>query len=565
LNQQSAGPHFKLRPFYGIVCITVLALLVRIGTATWTGLTADEANGVMLAITGSWSEVMQRLAGDGNAPLFYALMRMSNYVIGHQGFTLKCMACLFSAAIVPLTYALLRRVLERDICLALALLLALCPTVVSFDSLIRPYALTQFFGLLSTYACMRVLTPSTNIWRLIAYGVSTALVVYTHYIGAFVPIGHLGMVLIGTFKGWFGRRQLLYWFGGAALAFLLFLPQLHSVFSTVVAVSNDLSTFDLAPRPFALASDFLPQLLVGSCQFKDFRNDAFPFICHLIIFFTFLSPRLTLVERVTKEGEEVVFDSRMWKAATVCGLTAALFVDFCWPALRWRYLMPFAPMAFIVSLTGGNAMFVGKSWLIRLALPCAIWIAMFLPFLLSMPSTPDTTADNLVAEIAKNADRKKDAVFIMWEIVAPTINFSLPADIESYSYPHLVRTSINYWPDMAQRVRDRNNLVLTLEKMQTVLDRGGRVWLLDLSHPVHPLDYRDDAAIGNVPFVEMTVRRSNQIWGWLITHAHQVGPTKVAPGQDMEIILSQFVPISAADKAKNPLPSPDSLWKKDTN
>jgi len=202
----------------------------------------------------------------------------------------------------------------------------------------------------------------------------------------------------------------------------------------------------------------------------------------------------------------------------------------------------------------------GRPVFYRIVLPCLVWACMFIPFLAKLPKEPDTTTDALVYKIVTSADHKKDAVMIAWEVIAPTINFSLPADIESVSYPHLGRTVINNWSDMTFRLHDPAILKQFLLKMESVLNRGGQVWLIDVSHSLRPLDYRKNDLIDNTPFIETTVRRSDQIRSWLLTHARQVGRTQLAPGRDFNIILTQFAPIDA-DAAHALLPKIETLWQ----
>jgi hypothetical protein len=551
----------KSRLVPGIGFITILALLIRIFSTTWTGLTTDEANGVMLAVTGTWADMLQHLREDGNAPVFYALVRAYAHFFGYHGIALKFFSIFIATLTVPISYWLFRRVLARELCLALALMLAFCPTFVCYGVLIRPYAIEGVLGLISTFACIRVLSPKTNLCRIIVYGVTTALLVYTHYWGAFVPIGHVGLVLVGLTCRWFGKREVAHWLAGAVLALLLFLPQVISVCMVVYGVKYNLSAFDVAPRPLTLACDFLPTLLLSTGKSPHLIVMFLMYICDFLVFLTFISPKVMMVTGSKgSETGEIIYDGRMWKAATICGLVAAFCVDLISPSMRYRYLMPFVPMIFIVFITGFNALFVKKSRLVRVVLPCMIWTMMFIPYLLALISIPETTTGAVVNKIADSADRSKDVVLIAWEIIAPAINFDLPADIQSISYPHLERSNINHWTDMAVRLRSPDILPQLFGKLQAILDKGGNIWLVDTRHMIRPLDYRNNDLIRNIPFMNATVIRSDQIRSWLVTHAIQIGETQVAPGRDFSIILSVFAPVGDDPRAKTALPKLDKLW-----
>jgi hypothetical protein len=552
----------KTRFVPDIGIITIVALIIRTVTTTWTGLTTDEANGVMIAVTGSWLEMLEHLRDDGNAPIFYVIVRQYAHFFGYHAFAMKCLSISIATIVVPASYLLFRRVLAKEFCLSLAWLLAFCPTLVWYGTLIRPYALEGLLGLVSTFACMRVLSPKTNLFRSIVYGVTTALLVYTHFWGAFVPIGHVGLVATGLCNRWFGKREVMHWFGGAALSLFLFLPSIISVCIVIYGLKYYMSPFDMAPRPLSLACNYLPLLLLS----KGFCDRAivmlFMFICNFLVLLVFASPKSMMVPGPNTDGTpEIVFDGRMWKAATVCGLLAAFWVDFFLPSMRYRYLLSFVPMIFIVYITGVNALFAKKSAMIRLVLPCAIWIGMFIPFLITLPLMPETSAESIVCKNVDQADRKKDIVLMAWEIISPTINFYLPEDIESISYPHLERSRINHWTNMTEKLRQPEILPQLFVKLRSVLDRGGKVWFVDISHDIRPLDYRNNDIIQNAPFLEATKRRSDQIRSWLVTHSKQVGETQVAPGRDFSIIVSLFAPVDGDAQAKAALPKPDSLWQ----
>jgi uncharacterized membrane protein len=214
----------KLIPPLNIVTVTLVALAARAVTATWTGLTTDEANGVLVAVTGSWADMVQHLKEDGNAPLLYVLLRLYARVFGSSDLAVKLFALFLGTIQVPLSYWVCRRFLSKELSLQVAFLLALCPQLVRYSTLVRSYSLISILGLVSTWACIRVLTgPKSFLWP-IAYGASTAALVYSHYWGAFVAIGQACLAVIGAIWRWFTLENLKRWLAGVALSLLLFLP-----------------------------------------------------------------------------------------------------------------------------------------------------------------------------------------------------------------------------------------------------------------------------------------------------------------------------------------------------
>jgi hypothetical protein len=114
---------------------------------------------------------------------------------------------------------------------------------------------------------------------------------------------------------------------------------------------------------------------------------------------------------------------------------------------------------------------------------------------------------------------------------------------------------------MQIKLRQDDVLPQLFTKLQSVLNRGGKVWFIDARHPIRPLDYRATGLVKDTPFKIATVTRTDQIRSWLLGHSKQEGETQVAPGRDFSIILSHFAPVgvSAADRAA--LLKPESLWK----
>jgi hypothetical protein len=546
----SQSPLSRLMP--GIGTVTLIALVVRVLTATWTGLTTDEANGVMIAVSGSLGDMLQHLKDDGNAPVFYGMVREYAKLFGHTDLALKPMQVLISTAEIPFAYWLFRHILSRGICLQLALMLAFSPSLVRYSTLVRPYALEGIIGLISTYACMRTLSRATNpVWATI-YGISTALLVYTHYWGAFVPIGHLGLVLIGLMRGWFTRKQLIHWFAGAALSFLVFVPQLPVV---LFQLKHDLSPWDLCPRPTLQFAEFLPMLLVGTGFGFNAVNELSMFICNILVLIAFVCPSDPNIEEGKLAG---LYEGRLWKTATICGLAAGFCMNFLLPSMRYRYLMPFIPMIFIVYLTGMKTVLRRAPKFVRDVLPAAIWIVMSLPHLWLLHTMPETRTPDIVAEISHNY-AKGDLVVISWQVIAPAITFYLPKEIDCVSFPDLERTEFNYWPEMTQRLREPDKMPKLIERMDNTLKKGGRIWLIEWARECLPLDYRDNELAQGVGFQETNMRRMDQIRSWLETHAVQQGNNHMAPGNDFSIFLSLFGPADAESKAQ--LPKVDNLWR----
>ncbi len=548
----------------GIGTISVFALYLRLQATQRSGLTTDEANGVAISMTGTWGDMVQHLMDDGNAPAFYSLVRVLCSTFGDSDEVLKIFAILISVLEVPVSYWLLRRQLPKHICLQLALLLACNPSLVRWNNLVRPYGLLSILGLVCTIACVRTLAAgASKVWAPI-YGLTTALVVYSHYWGAFVPIGQACMVVIGWFRGWFGKKELFTWLAGVAISLLVFAPQMGILF---YQVKHDLSPWDMVPPLMTLVAEFFPSLLLDLQYGWNADGQVRMITCNLLILLTLISPSVLMIPRMRKVARPLVetpenqnlpseeqagwnFDGRLWKATVICGLLGCFLVNFILPSMRYRYMMPFVPLVFIVYVTGIEALFKQRSKWLRIFLSSVIWIFMFLPEMELNAVMPETTTPNVVDKINKEAVPGRDMVFISWQIITPAILRYLKPEIDCLSFPDLNRSTYNYWPGMTERVREggKERFDKLFPMLQQVLDRGGKIYVIEWAHDVIGRDYNDHKMVENTSFHQSWTMRCDQIRTWLTDHATQEGTNILAPGRDFNIFLSIFRPRQEGEK-----------------
>lgn len=520
----------KLVPPINILTISLLALVVRAITATWTGLTTDEANGVLIAVTGSWADMIQHLKEDGNGPVLYVMLRLYDDAVGHSDLAMKVFALVLATLQVPISYWICRQFLSRELSLQVALLLALCPPLVRYGTLVRPYVLISIFGLISTWSCMRLLTKGRGILWPIVYGVSTAALVYSHYWGAFVPIGQVGLVAIGLLKRWFGLENVKTWLSGVAISLVLFLPWTPILYYQFTHV---LDVWDMPPAPAFLTTHLSSMILVGSYYTLDPFDQLALLLSSSLVLFVLFWPRTLITPS---------FDGRFWKAVLVCGYGAGLLVSLIEPAMRDRYLTPFTPILAIVFVTTAQVVLSPLPKLARAALPVAIWLPIWIPVLGFLACEPETGTPAIVAEINKNLDRDKDLVVISWPIIVPAINFYLPADIKVVALPDIKRVQFNRWDGMLARLRNPDSLKGLIEEMHSCLAQGGRIFLIDRHHSVRPRDFTDDSGLEGLKYMDTELYRMDQVRTYLALNAERMGTNKLAPGRDFSVFLSVYKP-----------------------
>lgn len=210
------------RASVAVALLTLLALAVR----AWgfrQGLLGDELfaydeiHGQDLG--GVLREVRDSI--EVSPPLFFLLASLSAK-LGDPTVWIRLPSLLLGTALVPLTFVLGRMTVGRGAGLCAAALVTVSPFAIFYADEARPYATLTFFAALSACCLLCALRGNRRRWW-IAYAVSTALVVYSHYTGVFVLFAQTLWAL------WFHRDRMRAIVVATAGALVLFLPWLSLV------------------------------------------------------------------------------------------------------------------------------------------------------------------------------------------------------------------------------------------------------------------------------------------------------------------------------------------------
>jgi mannosyltransferase len=200
--------------------LVALALALRLpsfGGALW----ADElaTNYVVHGFgTGGLFTILHH-GTEATPPIFYLLTSLTKGVDGAEG--LRIVSMLAGLASIPLTYLVgVRSVGERAAFVG-ATLVALSPFQIFYSTEARAYELLMFTCLLATFALLQALSTKRTGWW-VAYGLSVAVAMYTHYVAVFVLFGLFAWAF---FAHPHARRPLLLSNLGAALLFAPWIPE----------------------------------------------------------------------------------------------------------------------------------------------------------------------------------------------------------------------------------------------------------------------------------------------------------------------------------------------------
>jgi 4-amino-4-deoxy-L-arabinose transferase-like glycosyltransferase len=234
----SAGRSVKViaRPAVAVALLTVLALALRVYKLGYYAYFDDEIITTFAARV-PIAEIFRSLtANDTHPPGYHILLHLWRAVFGESLVALRLFSVVTSAACVPLTYALGRRLAGSAAGLAAATLMAIAPFQIFHAQQARMYPLLALLVLLATLLFLAAWQRGGPL-RWLAFGAVAAAGLYTHI---YFPLSLLALDLwaLGdayTRPRWKRGR----WAGllaAQALATLAFAPYLPQMLFTVRGV-----------------------------------------------------------------------------------------------------------------------------------------------------------------------------------------------------------------------------------------------------------------------------------------------------------------------------------------
>lgn len=241
-----------------LLLFTLLAFGLRLYRLDQRSLWTDEGLSVYRArlspadILSGEIVIQGTVSQDTQPPLYFLMLHLQRRLVGESSFGLKFPSAAWGALVVPLLYALGRRLFSPGTGLATALLGAASPFYLWYSQEMRMYPMLVALSALSVYALLRALgvgraEKSHRWWP--AYLLSTAAALYTHYT-AFFLLGFEIVVMLGL-AIWQRKRGVLIF---AALAVAAGLPLLPYVLWRLQFAHE--ARFNFVPLPLIVTSVF---------------------------------------------------------------------------------------------------------------------------------------------------------------------------------------------------------------------------------------------------------------------------------------------------------------------
>lgn len=210
----------------GVLC--VVALILRVVLATdW--LAGDELFARYDVLDGGPGDVIARLrAGDPvspevSPPLYFLLAWLAHAVVGTDE-ALRIPSVLASVVTVWLVYALGRRAFGAPAGVAAAAMWTFAPFAIFYGSEARPYGLLAALCAASLLALLVALERGGR-WRWVVVALTSAAVVYTHYVGVGIIVAQAAWAFVAHPSA---RRAIAAAYIAAAVSFLPWIGELRT-------------------------------------------------------------------------------------------------------------------------------------------------------------------------------------------------------------------------------------------------------------------------------------------------------------------------------------------------
>ena len=199
-----------------LIALTVVAAALRLPTLGSQSLWLDEVLTGRLA-RGSLGDLLHRVATEeANPPLFYLLEWAWTRVAGTSEVALRLPSALFGIALVPVAFAIGRRLGGQRAAVALAALVAVHPLLVYYSQEARGYAAVALACAVGFGLFLDALEGKRALW----WALASAVALGCHYFAIF-PVAIEAAILLAR-RG----RAVLPALGGVALAGAALLPLL---------------------------------------------------------------------------------------------------------------------------------------------------------------------------------------------------------------------------------------------------------------------------------------------------------------------------------------------------
>jgi mannosyltransferase len=196
---------------WAILLLGLCLRLISLNQSLWL----DEASHVLLSGQSLNSIIFER-ASDFHPPLAYILWHYWQ-LIGTGDIILRLPSVIFGVLTIWILFHLVKKSFGENVAVISSFLLAIAPFHIYYSQEIRMYSLVTLLGVISFYFFQKLLEEKRFITSL-GFIISTAALIYTHYMGIFIILSQLIYLLFNK------RSQVIDWSKNYLIIGLLYLP-----------------------------------------------------------------------------------------------------------------------------------------------------------------------------------------------------------------------------------------------------------------------------------------------------------------------------------------------------
>lgn len=247
----------------------------------------DESYSAML-IRFNFGDIWQLTGADVHPPLYYFALKIWSFFFGTSDVALRFMSVFFGILTIFIIYAIIERWLGSKKALFTSFCIVFSAFLLRFGQEMRMYTMVAFFVALSVLF-LTLMLDTHKLRFYLAYGVTLALGLWTHYFTVFAWLAQFIFLLFYLKKRFFTKKLL----SSYLLAFLLFLPWFPEAIAQTQKVQHSYwippVNLDTIKNFFANNLVFLPQAA------SDYRGNLAIWIIIVLVF----SACLFLLARVS--------------------------------------------------------------------------------------------------------------------------------------------------------------------------------------------------------------------------------------------------------------------------
>jgi mannosyltransferase len=449
-----------------VVVMTLVALLLRWTVGTSTGFWTDEAEFAFIVQFPSLSSLIEFLKQhEAHPPLFYLLERAWIGIAGASDSAVIALPVLLGAALVPLTYAVGRRMFSPWVGACAAILVAANPFLAHYSGYARPYSLLPLLATLSV-ALAWTGARYGSIRALGMYSVTTAAMLLTHnwawlIFGAELVVLTVWLIRFRYEQTVSGVRMMA---AAGASVLVLYGWWLPSLLYQLRHAGH------AARQEWSLASPLYP--------FTAFARVALgvPGAVALSVLVLLTGVATWREPRGSSDGRSQTLALLLCIGVPVVSVTAAgALSGHTWLTPEYCLLVP-APLALVAVSRGLERLAHGRAALAFLAATIVI-ASMYLVTWSGLANVGKSNAREFAAVLAPRV-QSSDLLLVEPGFIAPSFNYYFRGTNQQIDFPFLQRQGAIPYDHMAERVADIATLRSALEALDAARAAQRRVWFV---------------------------------------------------------------------------------------